>query len=180
LPKLSTSSYRLLSAFRYEIRKFVSFSEQAAREAEIEPQQHQLLLAVRGLPEGVRPTIGAVAERLCVQHHTAVALTDKLEARELLSRQRSASDKREVLLKLTAEGDAVLRTLSARHWEQLAVAGPAMVAGLQELVTLANGGRPETLKDPSNQVKRSAKPKTSPRASVVLRAPRAAKATRSK
>ena len=134
MPRLTTSDYRLLAAFRYEMRKFLAFSERAAREAGIEPQQHQVLLSLRGLPEGVRPTIGAVAERLCVQHHTAVALVDKLEQRELLVRERNADDKREVLLRLTPEGEAVLRDLSTLHRQQLEGVGPALVGALQSLV----------------------------------------------
>jgi DNA-binding MarR family transcriptional regulator len=134
LPKLTTPSYRLLAAFRYEMRKFLAFSEQAARDAGIEPQQHQLLLALRGLPEGVLPTIGAVAERLCVQHHTAVASVDKLEARALLTRQRALGDRRQVLLRLTPEGNALLERLSTLHRNQLSNVGPAMVAALQSLI----------------------------------------------
>jgi DNA-binding MarR family transcriptional regulator len=133
MPKLSLADYRCLAAFRFEIRKFLAFSEQAARDAGIEPQQHQLLLAVRGLPEGVRPTIRAVAERLVVQHHTTVALVDKLEARGLIRRERSLRDRREVLLRLTSEGDAMLRKLSALHRRQLQVAGPAMIMALSAL-----------------------------------------------
>ena len=140
LPKLTTSSYRLLAAFRYEMRKFLAFSEQAARDAGIEPHQHQLLLVLRGLPNGARPTIGAVAERLCVQHHTAVALVDKLERRSLLVRERGADDKRQVLLRLTDEGETLLHRLSALHRQQLQVAGPAMVGALEALV--GNGRRP--------------------------------------
>jgi len=134
MPKLSTADYRLLAAFRYELRRFVAFSEQAAREAGIEPQQHQLLLALRGLPEGSRPTIGTLAERLCVQHHTAVALVDKLELRGLLRRARNPSDKREVLLSLTEDGELILRKLSALHRQQLGVVGPAMVDALQAIL----------------------------------------------
>ena len=119
MPKLTTSDYRSLAAFRFAIRKFLSFSEQAARAAGIEPQQHQLLLALRGLPEGQRPTIRAAAERLCVQHHTAVALVDKLEQRGLLQRERSTLDRREVLLRLTADGAELLRALSTLHRQQL-------------------------------------------------------------
>jgi len=133
MPKLSLADYRCLAGFRFEIRKFLAFSEQAARDAGIEPQQHQLLLAVRGLPEGVRPTIRAVAERLVVQHHTTVALVDKLEARGLIRRERSLRDRREVLLRLTSEGDAMLRKLSALHRRQLQVAGPAMIMALSAL-----------------------------------------------
>lgn len=134
MPRISTSSYRLLAAFRYEMRKFLAFSEKAARAAGIEPQQHQLLLALRGLPEGARPTIRTVAERLCVAHHTVVALADKLEKRSLLRRERSASDRREVLLRVTPEGEALLRALSALHRRQLADVGPAMVNALQAIV----------------------------------------------
>ena len=134
MPKTTTSTYRLLAAFRYEIRKFLAFSEGAARDAGIEPQQHQLLLAVKGLPEGARPTIGTVAERLCVQHHTAVALVDKLEEREFLRRERGLADKREVLLHLTPAGEALLRKLSALHQEQLERVGPEMVRALHAIL----------------------------------------------
>ncbi len=134
MPRVTSQDYRLLAAFRYEMRKFLAFSERAAREAGIEPQQHQLLLSLRGLPEGVRPTIGAVAERLCVQHHTAVALVDKLEQRGLILRERNPDDKREVLLQLTSEGEAILRELSTLHRDQLAVIGPALVDALESLV----------------------------------------------
>jgi DNA-binding MarR family transcriptional regulator len=132
--KLSISDYRSLSAFRYEIRKFLAFSEQAARAAGIEPQQHQLLLALRGLPLGTRPTIGAVAERLCVQHHTAVALVDKLQERGLVDRVRGVTDRREVFLELTRDGQELLRGLSALHKKQLRTAGPAMVEALARIV----------------------------------------------
>jgi DNA-binding MarR family transcriptional regulator len=134
MPKISTANYRSLAAFRYEIRKFLAFSEQAAREAGIEPQQHQLLLAVRGLPEGSRPTIGVLAERLCVKHHTAVALVDKLEASGLIERERSSEDRREVLLRLTGDGEALLRDLSSLHRDQLQTAGPQVIRALQKIL----------------------------------------------
>jgi len=144
LPKLTTPSYQLLAAFRYEMRKFLAFSEHAARDAGIEPQQHQLLLAVRGLPDGARPTIGTIADRLCVQHHTAVALVDKLEERALLVRERGESDRREVLLRLTRAGEALLRRLSALHRQQLQVVGPALVTALQSIVDSGRNEPPST------------------------------------
>ncbi|HET9954584.1 MAG TPA: MarR family transcriptional regulator [Polyangiaceae bacterium] len=134
MSRLSASHYRQLAAFRYEIRKFLAFSERAAREAGVEPQQHQLLLAVRGLPEGARPTIGTVAERLSVEPHTAVALVDKLEQRGLLRRERSTEDRREVLLKLTPEGETTLKALSALHRQQLRSVGPSMVSALRAIL----------------------------------------------
>jgi DNA-binding MarR family transcriptional regulator len=138
MPRITIADYRALAAFRHEIRKFISFSEQAARDAGIEPQQHQLLLAVRGLPERMRPTIGAIAERLCVQHHTAVALVDKLEERGLILRERSEADRREVLLRVTTDGEALLRTLSALHRLQLETVGPNMVRALERVLALSN------------------------------------------
>lgn len=138
MSRISLHDYRSLAALRYEIRKFLAFSEQAARDAGIEPQQHQLLLCVRGLPEGMSPTIGAVAERLCVQHHTTVALVDKLEARGLLRRERGLVDRRQVMLRLTPAGDAVLRRLSALHREQLRTVGPEMASALRGILAPTN------------------------------------------
>src|SRR5262245_9646799 len=134
MPKVMNSDYRALAAFRYEIRKFLAFSEKAARGAGIEPQQHQMLLAIRGLPEESTPTMGAVAERLCVQQHTAVALADKLEAGGLLRRERGEEDRRIVMLRLTSEGERVLQSLSALHRDQLRSVGPAMVDTLRAIV----------------------------------------------
>jgi DNA-binding MarR family transcriptional regulator len=140
MPRISSADYRALAAFRHEIRKFLAFSEQAAREAGIEPQQHQLLLAVRGLPEGMRPTIGVIAERLCVKHHTAVALVDKLEYNGLIDRKRSSEDRREVLLALTTGGEALLRTLSSLHHAQLQTTGPQVIRALQKILAPRGGG----------------------------------------
>ena len=136
--EMSVTEYRAFAEFRYVLRRFLNFSETAARGSGIEPQQHQLLLAVRGLPEGTRPTIRAVAERLCVQHHTAVALVDRLEDRGLLARERSTLDRREVLLRLTDAGAELLAQLSALHRAQLQTVGPEMLAALQ---TIAAGRR---------------------------------------
>jgi DNA-binding MarR family transcriptional regulator len=134
VPKINLADYRALAQFRYEIRKFLAFSEGAARAAGIEPQQHQALLAIRGLPEGVEPTIGVLADRLCVQHHTAVALVDKLEQHGWAKRQRATLDRRQVLLRLTPKGSALLAKLSALHREQLGAVGAGMVQALETIV----------------------------------------------
>lgn len=129
-PPLSLTDYRALAEFRFLIRSFLSFSERAARSQGIEPQQHQLLLACKGLPEGKRPTIGALAQRLCVEHHTTVALVDKLEAAQLVRRAPSPVDRREVLVQITEQGEALLASLSELHREQLANVGPQLSAAL--------------------------------------------------
>jgi DNA-binding MarR family transcriptional regulator len=136
-PRVPLSDLRALAAFRYELRCFLAFSEHAARAAGIEPQQHQLLLAIGGLPTGLRPNIRSLAERLCVQHHTTVALVDKLERRGLVRRERSSEDKREVLVRLTPTGTDLLQELSRRHRQHLQTVGPEMVAVLSAIL----GGR---------------------------------------
>lgn len=143
MSKVTPADYRALAQFRYEIRKFLAFSEGAARNAGIEPQQHQALLAIKGLPEGLEPTIGALAERLCVQHHTAVALVDKLEERAWVKRQRGTVDRRQVLLKLTPKGSALLAKLSEMHRDQLGTVGSGMVQALDVIVSAQAGKRPK-------------------------------------
>lgn len=138
--RVPLSDLRALAAFRYELRRFLAFSEQAARAHGVEPQQHQLLLAIGGLPAGQRPNIRSLAERLCVQHHTAVALVDKLEERDLVRRQRSLEDKREVHVRLTGAGRALLQQLSQLHRAHFQSAGLQMVAALGAILDRAGGG----------------------------------------
>ena len=128
------SDYRALAELRYQIRRFLSFSEREARGAGIEPQQHQLLLAIKGLPADSRPTIKALAERLCVQHHTAVALVDQVTMREWARRERNEVDRREILVSLTPSGERLLRRLSVLHRDQLRVVGPTLVAALSAIL----------------------------------------------
>lgn len=139
----SLADYQSLAELRYQIRRFLSFSERAARAAGIEPQQHQLLLAIKGLPPGCRPTIKALAERLCVQHHTAVALADQIEARDWARRERHDADRREILLRLTSSGDRLLRRLSVLHRDQLQVVGPTLAEALAGILG-QNAWRPES------------------------------------
>jgi DNA-binding MarR family transcriptional regulator len=130
--------YRAMAKLRYEVRRFLRFSENAAREAGLEPQQHQLLLALKGLPAGMRPTLSVLAERLQIQHHSAVELVDRLASRRLIRRYRSRTDKRQVFVRLTEGGEEVLRKLSLHHLQELKTRGPALVQVLNGLIALAN------------------------------------------
>lgn len=132
--ELSLSDYQALAEFRYQLRRFMHFSEQTARTAGIEPQQHQLLLVVKGLPEGKLPTISFIAERLQLQHHSTVELIDRLEERELVQRQRDESDQRRVLIRITQQGEAILRELSVHNLNELQTAAPDLVRALNALV----------------------------------------------
>ncbi|MFL6353226.1 MAG: MarR family winged helix-turn-helix transcriptional regulator [Bryobacteraceae bacterium] len=131
---LSLADYRKLSEFRYRIRQFLHFSEEAARLSGIEPQQHQVLLAIKGLPEGTRPTVTAVSSRLCLRHHSTVELINRLVERGVVIRRHSEEDRREVLIELTARGEQLLRMLSVLHWEELQNSGPALSEALQAVV----------------------------------------------
>jgi DNA-binding MarR family transcriptional regulator len=123
-----------MAELRYQIRRFLRFSENAARQAGIEPQQHQLLLAVRGLPVELKPTVGTLAERMQLQHHSTVELIDRLVERGLLCRLRATDDRRQVLVKLTHDGEQFLKTLSLHHLQELQSTGPKFVKVLQTLI----------------------------------------------
>jgi DNA-binding MarR family transcriptional regulator len=129
--------YRALADFRYEIRRFLNFSEQAARAAGVEPQQHQALLAIKGLPPGQAATVGTLAERLQIRPHTAVELAIRLERKKLICRSRNDADRREVLLRLTPRGERLLQNLSLSHRAELNSTGPKLLRALTTTVKLA-------------------------------------------
>lgn len=131
---LNPEQYRELAEFRRQIRRFVHFSETTAKEHGIEPQQHQLLLAVHGLPEGVKPTIREIASRLFIQHHSAVELVNRLEHTGAIARRPGAGDKREVWIRLTPAGRATLRKLALAHRTELERTGPELAAALQTIL----------------------------------------------
>ena len=137
--RLSLHDYRALADFRYQLRRFLSFSNEAARAAGLEPRQHQLLLAVKGMPEGVEATVGTIAERLQTQHHSTVELVDRMENRGLVRRLRSAGDRRRVLVSLTARGEALLARLSAVHRAEVRSIGPRLLRALESIVTDVEG-----------------------------------------
>jgi DNA-binding MarR family transcriptional regulator len=151
---LALSDYRALAELRYQIRLFLRFSEEAARKMSLEPQQHQLMLALKGLPSGIRPTIGTLAERLQIQHHSAVELVNRLSAGGLVRRNRSGEDRRQVLLGLTPKGEKVLRELSIGHKAELRSQGPALVAALERAMRPtkgAHGSPPNVLPERSRR-----------------------------
>ena len=139
--QLTAGDYQSLAEFRHQIRRFLHFSERAARRAGLEPTQHQLLLALKGLPAEVRPRIGEMAERLQIQHHSAVELINRLEAGGLVRRRRGREDRREVLVELTARGEKILRQLSLHHRTELRSQGPALLNALERLLDTRKNSR---------------------------------------
>jgi len=135
----SSSDYESLAEVRYQIRRFLHFSEQAARDAGLEPQQHQLMLALKGLPECTRPRVGELAERLQIKHHSAVELINRLAAAGCVRRHQTNEDHREVLVALTPNGEKILRKLSLHHRAELRKRGPFLIAALERAMATQNG-----------------------------------------
>ena len=131
---LTPEQYRDLAEFRRQIRKFLYFSEGTAREHGIEPQQHQLLLSVHGLPDGVKPTIRELASRMFIQHHSAVELVNRLEQAGTIAREPSQDDRREVWVRLTASGRAALRKLALAHRNELEGSGPELARAIRTVL----------------------------------------------
>src|SRR5262249_29077136 len=125
--------YQALAEFRYQIRLFLRSSEAAARNAGVEPQHHQIMLAIKGKPPGEEPRITYLADRLQIQHHSAVELVDRLEEKGLANRTRSSKDRRAVFVQLTPRGEQVLAELTLQTSRELRSAAPALVSSLRKL-----------------------------------------------
>ena len=137
---IAQDDYQRLAEVRYQIRRYVSFSERAARGAGLEPRQYQLMLMIKGLPDGAQPTIGVLADRLKIQHHSAVELVNRLVERGLVTRQRGESDRRQVFVKLTEEGERTLESLVNSHLEEIRSVGPELVRALNSVLARETGG----------------------------------------
>lgn len=108
-----------LASFRYLLRKFLRFSESAARELDITPQQHQLMLGIAGFTGSGTATVSELAEFLQERHHSVVGLIDRAVLSGLVRRESNASDRRVVVVSLTARGRGILKKLSLKHRDEL-------------------------------------------------------------
>ncbi len=141
MKKLTLVDYQALAEFRYQIRQFLRFSDRAVEIAGLERQQYQLMLAMKGMPEGLHPRIREVAQQMQIQHHSAVELINRLEAGGYVRRERAVDDRREVLLALTPKGEKVLAELALHHHEQLQEAAPRLVGALRRVMARKIGVR---------------------------------------
>jgi len=131
--KLRKTQYETLAAFRYALRRFIHFSEQAAETIGLTPQQHQAMLAIKGFPDRDYVTVGELAERLQLRHHSVVGLVDRMAAEKLVDRELARDDRRKVFIRLTAAGERKLQKLSAIHSRQLRQVGPELSDLLERL-----------------------------------------------
>jgi len=125
-PASPSVDYKALAEFRYQLRKFLSFSEAAAHKAALTPQHHQALLAIKGFSSAAPVSIGDLADFLLVRHHTAVELVDRMAKLGLVARNADDDDSRRIVVKLTRKGEQKLQTLSKIHFEELHAASPVL------------------------------------------------------
>jgi DNA-binding MarR family transcriptional regulator len=137
LVKLSAAEYCELADFRYQIRRFLHFSEGAALAEGLEPRQHQALLVIKALPSGQACTVRDLARSLFLQHQSAVGLVNRMTARKLVKRSPSPHDGRQALLSLTRHGEEVLRRLSLTHRAELDQSAPQLAAALRAIIRRA-------------------------------------------
>jgi DNA-binding MarR family transcriptional regulator len=130
---LTRGQYVALAAFRYELRRFMAFSETAAHGAGLPAQQHQALLAIAGFDGDDAPTVGTLSERLMIAPHTATELTARMVEAGLISKVPSLRDRRKVHLALTDKAEGLLAELSTAHLKELKSLEPALTAALARL-----------------------------------------------
>jgi len=130
--KLTKADYEMLSEFRYALRVYLGFSEQAARSHGLTPQQYQALLAIEGFPGRNWVLVGELAEQLQIAHHSAVGLIDRLMTLHLVKRVPSPIDRRRVRVSLTPKGRRLLEKLYWVHRAELRTAGPKLATLLQK------------------------------------------------
>lgn len=125
-----------LAGFRYALRRFFAVSEAISHAAGVTPQQYQAMLAIRAKP-GAAMSMKELAEQLLLTHHAAVQLVDRLSRADLACRERSAEDRRSVLLKLTPRGDTMLDQLAEQHLEEMLRQEPLLTQSLRRLKKIA-------------------------------------------
>jgi len=131
--------YVTLAEWRYQLRLLLGRRETAARAAGVEPQQYVMLLQIKGLEARGAVTIGKVAERLQIRHHSAVELVDRLVERGMVARRRREGDRRQVMVMLRPAGEVKLRRLALNSLAELRAEAPALLATLRRLLRHANG-----------------------------------------
>jgi DNA-binding MarR family transcriptional regulator len=116
---ISDSDYAALAELRYSIRRFLRGSNEAAQAAGLEPQQYQMLLAIRAVPQDEKASIGHLADRLSLKHHSAVELIDRLEKRGCVRRRRNPNDQRTVWVEMRPRGEHALEQVVRERLDEL-------------------------------------------------------------
>jgi DNA-binding MarR family transcriptional regulator len=150
--EITSVEYQALAELRHRLRRFVREGDAVARAAGLEPQQYLLLLALRGLPDGMEATIRTLADRLALQHHSTVELIDRLEMHGYVRRSRSRDDRRRVLVTLLPRGEKLLEQVARDRIGELRASGTALVKAISAL--LENGESSQPRKQTTDSSKR--------------------------
>lgn len=142
--KITSAEYRALAELRYRIRRFLREGDATALAEGLEPQQYQMLLAIRGLKDGEVATVGMLAERLAIKHHSAGELIDRLEKHGFVKRLRDKQDRRQVHVLLLPRGEKALAGVVKERISELRSSGDALVRAIE---TLLERGRTKTRKN---------------------------------
>ena len=135
MPKeLTTAEYQALAELRFRIRKFLREGDTVASASGLEPQQYLLLLMIRGIPGGQEATVGNLAERLVLKHHSVVELIDRMEAHGYVRRSRSREDRRSVLVSLLPRGERLLEQVAQHRVGELRASGAALANAIAALL----------------------------------------------
>ena len=126
MKRVTHAEYEALAEFRYALRRFQHFSEEAAKSVGLTAQQHQALLVIKGFVRRAPVTVKVLAERLLIQHNSAVGLVDRLEAMHLIERRTDPDDRRRIVLTMTSPGEKLLEKLTRAHKEELRHIAPEL------------------------------------------------------
>jgi DNA-binding MarR family transcriptional regulator len=136
---VTSSDYRALAELRYQVRRFLSESDHAARRIGLEPQQYLLLLMLRGLPDGIAPSVRVLAERLGLKHNSTVELINRMEARGYVQRSRNPRDGRQVLILIASPGQKLLERVAGQRINDVRSRGAELVDAMAALVGYPRG-----------------------------------------
>ena len=131
---IRNEQYQMLAELRYQIRLFLQSGDVTAQEVGIEPQQYQLLLAIRGMPAKQQCTIRALSERLLLKHHSTVELIDRMETNQLVVRARDQKDRRQVFIRVQPKGEKLLNQIVQQRIEDLHTRGRTFINALTALL----------------------------------------------
>lgn len=116
MPPLATAKVIEAAAFRSALRRFLRTSEEIARTSGLTPRRHQLLLMIKGAPDGEeRATLRELSQRLQLAQTTVTELAQRAVDAGLLDRERSPTDARVIYLRLSAEGERRLALVFRSH-----------------------------------------------------------------
>lgn len=153
--EIQESDYIALAELRHRIREFVRSSDEAAKEVGLQPQQYQLLLALRAIPDKAEATVGRLAQSLYLKHHSVVGLIDRLESRGYVRRRRNAENRREVLIQLLPLGRRTLDKVVRQRLHELRVSGQELVASISAILEGNREGQEVRQNSESRAVKSS-------------------------